>query len=148
MDLTRRLRSLLADPRHAVVGAVAVMALVLVAVGVHVLCSVHLDEHPHEAGAADGVVAQHGAHGTEGSHVEVAAAAAGPLDHHAHGCSEHGAVSAQWDPVRPLPQGPAVVPVLAAQWPVPVMVHHDKRVPSGVAVASAPSLHALGISRT
>jgi hypothetical protein len=147
MDLTRRFRSLLADPRRELASVVTVMALVLVVLSVHVLCSVHLDERAPDAGTAQAAVVQHRGH--DGVSPRAAAEVTlGPLDGHAHGCTDHGPVTAQWDPVRPLPQGPAVVPVLAVQWPLPDLGPREPRVSQGVAAVAAPSLHALGISRT
>jgi hypothetical protein len=152
MNQTRRARSLLADPRRELASVLTVMALVLAVMGMHVLCSAHLDERARAAATVDNVAAQHAVQDTTtqvtvGSHTAAAGIAPGPLGDDPH-CSGHRTVTAQSDPVLLPPQGPAVVPDLAAQWLVPDMPHHGPRTSSGVAAVAAPSLHALGISRT
>lgn len=160
MHLTHRARSLLAGPRREFGAVLAIMALVLAVIGVHVVCSVHLDEraggagHAHQAGAeASGhhVVAAIDHHEVAAG-MELAAgvgteAAVEPLVADPH-CADHGTVTAHGDPVRAVPQGPAVVPDLAVRWLVPALADHEPSTPSGVAAVAAPSLHALGISRT
>lgn len=64
------------------------------------------------------------------------------------GCSDQHTATAQSDQTRPLPKGPSTVPNLAVRWLVPEAAGHRIRISSGVAAATAPSLHALGISRT
>lgn len=153
MNLTRHARSLLADPRRELATVLTVMALVLALVGVHVLCSVHLDEAAHGASHSHGAGHSHEASAQSSEdHSETAKAtfveiADAPLGDDQH-CADHGSVAAQCDPVLPVPQVPAVVPDLAVQWLVPDMPRHEARAPAAVVAVAAPSLHALGISRT
>ena len=63
-------------------------------------------------------------------------------------CSEERTATARYDrTLSPFPDL-AQAPALAQRWLVPGFTHHATRTPSGLAVAAAPSLHALGISRT
>src|SRR5690606_17014959 len=78
-----------------------------------------------------------------------AGAASGPVDRGgAHGCSDHHTATAQCDPVLPQTPGPAAVPDQTVQWLVRDVADHSAPSLSGGTIASAPSLHALGISRT
>jgi hypothetical protein len=135
------------------------MFVVLSVLGVQVLCGIHLDAGHHGLDE----------HGHRGGHVEAAvghqvtAAAVGTPDqvtevdpghhggHHGDGgnhCSEDRTATARYErTLSPFPDLTGA-PDLARQWFVPGMAHVAPRVPSGVAVAVAPSLHALGISRT
>ena len=135
------------------------MFVVLAVLGVQVLCGIHLDAAHHGPGEP----------GQGGGHVDAAvgqqatAAAVGTPDrvteadpghhggHHGDGgnhCSEDRTATARYE--RTLSHFPdlAGAPDLAQQWLVPDITHDAPLVPSGVAVAAAPSLHALGISRT
>ena len=128
--------------------ALTVMFLVLAVVSVHVLCSVHLDEHAHTgAQASDGgeVLAAHDVASAQDAAGEVVPE---PLGGGSHGCSDHRAVTAQCDPILPAPLVLAAVPERTVQRIAPAAVHQDHRTATSVAVAAAPSLHALGISRT
>lgn len=140
MSLTRRLRSLLADPRRESASILTVMFLVLTVVGVHVLCSVHLDER------LDGLDGQGASH----SHGAAVHAAGHDSEHGggSHGCADHHRVAAQCDPLRPAAPAPAVTPELAVQWLVPAPASHEPLTRSSVTLPTAPSLTALGISRT
>ena len=154
MNLTRAARSLLADPRRELTSVLTVMFLVLTVLGVQVLCSVHVAEAGHGTHTHDGV----------GQHAPLAAAdAAGHATPDSHGtedgsghhdedpsdCHEDRTVTARYERMlSPFPDL-AEAPDLAQQWLVPAMAHDGPQGPSaGVADAAAPSLHALGISRT
>jgi hypothetical protein len=145
MSLTRRLHSLLADPRRESASILTVMLLVLAVISAHVVCGVHVSERA-EGGHSHVAAMQSAAPATLGA--SVAEAAPAPLGGDPHGCSEHHSVTAQCDPVRLPPPGPAVVPELAVQWLVADLAHREPPVRSSVTVAAAPSLTALGISRT
>ena len=146
MNLTHRARSLLAGPRRELVGVLALMAFALAVLGMQSLCGVHPDERA--AGAGHSHEASAGAPGFDVAAADaVVEVAAQPLGADPH-CADHSTVTTQSDPVRTGPQGPAVLPDLAVRWLVPPAATHQPAAPSGLAVASAPSLHALGISRT
>ncbi|MFC8801492.1 hypothetical protein ACFT2C_27475 [Promicromonospora sp. NPDC057138] len=150
MSLTRRPSSLLADHRRWSASVLTVMLLVLAVLGAQVLCGVHLNEQA--AGHADEAAVQSpglwpAAETTVAEAPDVEAALA-PPDDGAHGCSDHRSLTAQGDPVRQPPPGPAVMPELAAQWLVADLAHREPPVRSSVTDAAAPSLTALGISRT
>jgi hypothetical protein len=157
MSLTRHLHSPIAGPRRGSASVWTVMLLVLAVVSVQALCTVHLDDlvrsTTHSAGSstshAHGVVGQDAVQGITGSQDASARAASEPaLDGGSHGCFDRHPMTTQCDPARPLPPSPAVVPDLAVQRLVPGMTRHESRAePSGTA-AAAPSLHAMGISRT
>lgn len=146
MNVTRRLRSLLAGARHGMSAVVAVMFLVLTVAGVHAVCSVHLDEHTH------GAAHSHGDDGAPAAHGEVRATAVQadalePVGGSSSGCSDHERVTAQSDPLLLPAPVLATMPEPTAVRLAPTVVHRDHRTASTV-TASAPSLHALGISRT
>ncbi|MEV0894613.1 hypothetical protein [Promicromonospora sp. NPDC050262] len=143
MNLTRPARALLAEPRRGVTSVLAVMFLVLTVVGVQLLCGVHLDEagHAHRESA----VGQLAASGV------APAEAGGPSGHHGddpNHCSENRTVTARYDRTVSPSADLAGEPDLALRWLVPDIAHTQRGAASGVAVAAAPSLHALGISRT
>ncbi len=140
MSLTRRLRPLLAGTRRGSVSVLTVMLLVLTVVSVHALCSVHVDTH-------DGgeVLAAQGVASTQDPAVEVVPE---PLGGASHGCSDHHSVTVRCDPVLPPSLVLAALPERTVQRLAPAAVHQDHRTASSVATAAAPSLHALGISRT
>ena len=147
MSMTRRFSLQLADPRRGLAGAWAVVLLALAVVSVHVLCSVHLNEqtrgngHSHAASAL--VSVDESADGTAGM-----LAVPEPVGGDSHGCSDHHKATAECDPVLPTLPGSAVLPDLTVRWHVPEMAHHESRARSDGTVTAAPSLHALGISRT
>jgi hypothetical protein len=145
MSLTRRLHSLLADPRRGSASVLTVMLLVLTVISAHVLCSTHLNE-AESAGHSRVAAVQSAVPATADASVVEAAPA--PLGSDSHGCSDHHSVTAQCDPVLLPPPGPAVVPELAVQWLVADLAHREPPARSSVTVAAAPSLTALGISRT
>lgn len=147
MRLTHHLRRLLAGPRRETASVLTIMLLVLAVVSVHVLCSVHLDAPAQSAG--------HSHQAVQGSPQEpatvptfVVEAAPGPMGSGSHGCSDHHSATVQCDPVTPTPPGPAVAPDLAVQWLVSDVAHREPAARQFGTVAAAPSLHALGISRT
>ncbi|WP_125777268.1 hypothetical protein [Antribacter gilvus] len=146
MSLTRHLRSLLADPRRETASVLTVMFLVLAVVSVHVLCNVHLDEpaqsagHSHQAPVPDAEQAS--------APTSVVEAAPAPLGGGSHGCSDHHSATAQCDPVTPTSPGPAVAPTSSVQWLVSDLAHAERAARHIGTVAAAPSLTALGISRT
>ena len=124
------------------------MFLVLAVLSVHFLCSAHVDGQAQSASHSHVAAVQGSgqeAAPTETSAVEVASA---PLGGGSHGCFDHHVVTAQCDPVVPSSPGPAVVPDSAVQWLVSDMALRESPAWSGGTVAAAPSLHALGISRT
>ncbi|MFI6428596.1 hypothetical protein [Promicromonospora sp. NPDC050880] len=146
MNLTRTARSPLAAPRRGFASDLTVMFLVLALLAVQAVCGVHLDEADH------GRTQPHGT-------VELQAPVAPAADQAAHAdserpggdpnqCAEDRTLTARYD--RTL--SPSMVLVgaqsLALQWLVPDISHHGPQAPSGLAGAAAPSLHALGISRT
>ncbi|MFD7310665.1 hypothetical protein [Promicromonospora sp. NPDC059942] len=143
MNLTRAARSLLADPRREIMSVLAVMFLVLTVVGVQLLCGVHLDEAEHTH--PESAVGQYAASAV------VSAGAEGAAGHHGEDpnhCSENRTVTARYDRSVSPSAELAGEPVLALQWLVPDLAQPQRGTASGVAVAAAPSLHALGISRT
>lgn len=153
MNLTRAARSPLAAPRRELTSVLAAMVLVLVILGVQAVCGVHLDDAGHGATSADGAVGQHVAQATATTPDQVTAAAPGHHGGGHHGedpnhCAEDRTVTARFDRTVSPSVDLARVPPLAMQWLVPVITQHCPKEPSGLAVAAAPSLHALGISRT
>lgn len=128
------------------------MFLVLTVVSVHALCSVHLGEHAQDAAQAQDAGAVLTAHSTTHSVAEAGDAPAelvpGSLDGGPHGCSDRGPLIAQCDPVVPASLAPAAVPERSTQRIVAAIAHRARLTATGVADAAAPSLHALGISRT
>jgi len=147
MRLTRRLPSLLADPRRESANILTVMLVVLAVISAHVLCGVHLNEQAQGVGHSHEVAVQSAARAPAAAETPVAEVAPAPLGD-SHGCSDHHSVTVRCDPVLQPPPGPAAVPELAMQWLVSDMAHHEPPVRSSVTVAAAPSLTALGISRT
>lgn len=124
MDVTRRTRPLLAGARRGLASVLTAMFLVLAVVSAGVVSSTY-----HEATA-----------------VEVAS---GPIHDGLRDCSGHHPPSAHCDPLPPVSSpGPAALPVPSTGWLVSAVGHNDAAVPANAADATAPSLHALGISRT
>lgn len=153
MILTRRLRSPLAGARHGATALAAVLLLVLAVVGVHMACSVHLDERTGGAVQAHGAHDHGGEHSRGGGPLAVHDVATGQVDvveagaSGSAGCSDHETSPAQADPLLPSPI-PATIPERTAIRLTPAVVHEDHRTASSVATAVAPSLRALGINRT
>lgn len=124
MDVTRRTRPLLAGARRGLTSVLTAMFLVLAVVGAGVVWSTY-----HEATAVE--------------------AASGPIHDGLRDCSDHHPPSAHCDPLPPASSpGPDALPVPSAGTLVSAVVHDDVPVPASTAEATAPSLHALGISRT
>ncbi|MFC8796209.1 hypothetical protein ACFT2C_00610 [Promicromonospora sp. NPDC057138] len=148
MNLTRAARSPLADPRRGFASVLTVMFLVLAVLGVQAACGVHLDEAGHGSAAAYGAVGQHALPDAATASDQAAQADPEHPGEDPNVCADDSTVTARHDrtlsPSTDLAGGPS----LALQWLVPDMAHHGPRVPAGSAVAAAPSLHALGISRT
>ncbi|WP_454850197.1 hypothetical protein [Promicromonospora soli] len=138
MNLTRAARSLLADPRHGFASVLTVMFLVLTILGVQAACAVHLDEavEQHALPAAATVSDQ-------ATQADPEHPGEDPTD-----CAEDTTVTARYDRTLSPSMDFAGLPSLAVQWQVPEFRYDGARAPSGEAVAAAPSLHALGISRT
>lgn len=148
MNLTRALRSQFADPRRGFASLLTVMFLVLAVLGVQAVCSVHLDETGHSSTSAHDAVGQHTAPAAATASDPTAHADSG---HHGEGpsdCAEDRTVTARYDRTVSPSTDLAGAPPLAVQWLVPGIAPDGPRAPSGLAVAAAPSLHALGISRT
>ncbi|WP_454852384.1 hypothetical protein [Promicromonospora soli] len=147
MNLTRRIRSFLAGSRREFAGVLTVMFLVLTLVGVPAVCDVPLDEHGHSGThthAADQEHAAPAAASTQDLAVEMG------IGHHGGGpydCSDDP-VTARYD--RTLAPSPdlAAAQERAEPWHHAVGVSQERQVPTDQAVTAAPSLHALGISRT
>jgi hypothetical protein len=75
--------------------------------------------------------------------------ASGPIHDGFRDCSDHHPPSAHCDPLPTVSSpGPAALPVPSTGWLVSAVGHGDTPVPADTADATAPSLHALGISRT
>lgn len=147
MNVTRRTRSLLAGRRRGFASVLTVMFLVLTVVGAGVLCGIHLDDHPHGGPQAHQSVGQPAAQAMEAP--APGKIAAGPVGDSRQDCSDHHLPSAQCDPLLPASaSGPAALPEPSVWQLVTVAVHDDTPVPANTAEATAPSLHALGISRT
>lgn len=147
MSLTCRLRSLLAAVRPGSTGVLSVMFLVLAVVSVHALCSVHVDEPQPGAGHTHGTSAVL-AVDLAGALEPAVEAEPEPLGGGTHGCGDHHTATAQCDPVLPAPLDLAVMPEPAAQRLAPAAAQQDHLALTSVVTAPAPSLHALGISRT
>jgi hypothetical protein len=153
MNLTRAARSPLAASRRGFTSVLTAMLLVLVVLGVQAVCGVHLDDAGHGGTSA---------YGAAGHHVVQAATTApdqvtgGAVGHHGEGhhgedpnhCAEDRPVTARSDRTVSPSMDLARAPTLAMQWLVPELAQHCPQEPTGLAVAAAPSLHALGISRT
>jgi hypothetical protein len=124
------------------------MFLVLVVLGVQAVCGVHLDEAGHSSTHTHDAVGQHAAPAMATASDQAAQAAPEHHDQDPNHCAEDPTVTARSDRTVSPSIDLARAPALAMQWPVPGIAHHAPRAPSGLAVADAPSLHALGISRT
>ncbi|WP_419705425.1 hypothetical protein [Promicromonospora sp. NFX87] len=153
MNLTRAARSPLAAPRRALTSVLTAMFLVLVVLGVQAVCGVHLDDAGHGGTSAYGAAGQHAAQAAATAPDQVTGAAPGQHGdgHHGEGpnhCAEDRPVTARADRTVSPSIDLARAPALAMQWLVPEITQHSPKEPAGLAVAAAPSLHALGISRT
>ena len=129
------------------------MLLVLVVLGVQAVCGVHLDDVGHGAKSAYGAAGHDTAQATSTAQDQVTGAAVGHHGDGHHGedpnhCAEDRPVTARSDRTVSPSIDLARAPSLAMQWLVPEIAHHCPKEPSGLPVADAPSLHALGISRT
>ncbi|MBO0609130.1 hypothetical protein [Myceligenerans salitolerans] len=124
--------------------------LVLTVVGAALTCDVHANEHAHDVGQLYGAAESHGRGAAQATYdvaiddVDTVA----PVGGGSPGCSDHDTVTAQSFPLSPPPPVLATMPERTAFRLAPVLVRLDHRPASGVAAARAPSLHALGISRT
>jgi hypothetical protein len=153
MTLTRAARSPLAVPRRGLTSVLTAVLFVLVVLGVQAVCGVHPDDAGHGGTSAHGAAEQHAVQATATVQDQVTGAAAGHhgAGHHGEGpnhCAEDRPVTARSDRTVSPSTDLARAPALAMQWLVPEIAHHCPKEPSGLAVADAPSLHALGISRT
>jgi hypothetical protein len=110
------------------------------------VCGVHMDE-AHSSEPVHGAVGHHAPPAVATSPDQAAEVAPGHHQDRDH-CAEERTVTARYDRTVSPSTDLAGVPPLAPQWLVPDITHHAARVPSGLPVAAAPSLHALGISRT
>jgi hypothetical protein len=129
------------------------MFLALVVLGVQAVCGVHVDDAGHGATSAYGAVGHHAVQAAATAPDQVTGAAPGHHGEGHHGedpnhCAEDRPVTARSDRTVSPSIDLARAPALAMQWLVPEIAHHFPKEPSGLAVADAPSLHALGISRT
>lgn len=134
MVLTHRRSTPLAGSGHGATAVAAVVFLVLAVVGVHLVCSMQLNEH------TGGVTQTHVEH-HQGDVVEPEAS--GSSD-----CSEHDTVTVQSEPLLLPSLVLATVPERTAICRTPAAVHQDHQMSSALVRAAAPSLHALGINRT
>lgn len=124
MDMTRRTRPSFAGVRRGLAAVLTAMLLVLAVVSAGVVCSTY-----HEATA-----------------VQVVAA---PIHDGLRDCSDHHSPSAHCDPLLPVfSPGPGAAAVPSTGWLVSAVGHSSTPLPANTADATAPSLHALGISRT
>lgn len=128
------------------------MLLVLVVLGVQAVCGVHLDDAGHGGTSAYGASGHPAVQASATAPDQVTGAAPG---HHGEGhgedpnhCAEDRPVTARSDRTVSPSIDLARAPALAMQWLVPEITQHCPQEPAGLAVATAPSLHALGISRT
>ena len=148
MNPTRRARTVLAGPRRGFASLLTAVLLVLTLVSASALGGSHRDGFPHGGPqAADGggrLVTQ-----TEGTDAPAAGTAAGPVGAGRPDCPDRHSPLAQCDPL-PLASspGPAAAPAPTVSRFAPVAVPEDVPAPANTAEATAPSLHALGISRT
>ncbi|WP_344105806.1 hypothetical protein [Myceligenerans crystallogenes] len=147
MILIRHLRSVLAAVCPGPLGAVSVMFLVLAMVGVHSLCNVHRDVPSPEAGHShdSSLVLVADVEAAEETPVE---ALREPLGIGSHGCADHHTAAAQCDPVLLAPVLHASMPEPDKQRLAPALAQQKQPTVSGRSTPAAPSLHALGISRT
>lgn len=154
MVLTRRLRSPLAGSRRGATAVAIVVFLVLAVVGVHLVCSTHLNEHTGGAAQALGGHGHGGEHSRGGGALAVHDVATGQVDvvepeaDGSSGCSDHDTVTAQAKPLLLPSLILATTPERAAIRLTRAAVYQDHRMTSALAKAAAPSLHALGINRT
>lgn len=123
------------------------MLLVLTVVGAGVSYDTHLGGHLRGVPQADGggqLAAELVDPQAPGAEI-----ASGPVADGARDCSDDHAPSARCAPLPPaFSPGPAALPGPSVGRLVSVAVHDDVAAPDGTAEATAPSLHALGISRT
>jgi len=153
MNLTRVARPSLADPRRGLASVLTVMLLVFAVLAVQAVCSVHLHQAEHSGTSADGAVGQQYATVTaqaapDQAVPDQAAQALERPGEDPYDCAEDRTITARYDRTVSPSTDLAGVPSLAMQWLVPAIAEHGTRAPSGLAAAAAPSLHALGISRT
>jgi len=153
MNLTRVARPSLADPRRGLASVLTVMLLVFAVLAVQAVCSVHLHQAEHSGTSADGAVGQPYATVTvqavpDQAVPDQAAQALERPGEDPYDCAEDRTITARYDRTVSPSTDVAGVPSLAMQWLVPAIAEHGTRAPSGLAAAAAPSLHALGISRT
>ncbi|MFI6424623.1 hypothetical protein [Promicromonospora sp. NPDC050880] len=176
MNPTRHPRPLLAAPRREITGVLAVMAFVLTVLGVQVLCGIHPDAghaHPaasvahhatssqpvmssqqatsahHATPAQDPTAAQH----TRAHHAPPAAHHGTTPGHHGHGhdpsdCAEDRPTSARYERTASLALDVTAATNPAPRWLLPAPAPHQARATGYAVLSAAPSLHALGISRT
>ncbi|WP_454850157.1 hypothetical protein [Promicromonospora soli] len=148
MNLTRAARSTLADPRRGFASVLTVMFLVLAILGVQAVCGVHLDQAGHASAPLHGAVGQHAAPAVATTPDQAAEAAPGYHDPDPTDCAEDRTENARYDrTLSPSTDLVGVAPT-AVQWLVPDHTHLSPRASSDLVAAAAPSLHALGISRT
>ncbi|WP_129787952.1 hypothetical protein [Promicromonospora panici] len=154
MNVTRVARPSLADPRRGLAGVLTVMFLVFAVLAVQAVCGVHRHAADHSGTSADGAVGQQyaavAAQAVPDEAVPDEAAHAAPErpGQDPYDCAEDRPITARSDRTVSPSTDLAGVPALAVQWLVPAVADHGTRTPSGLAAATAPSLHALGISRT
>lgn len=126
------------------------MFLVLAVLGVQAVCGVHPHAADHGSTSTRGAVGQYASSAGAVS-VQAVSVQAGHAEHPGQGsnhCAEDRTVTARYDRA-PSPSMDLAGPTsLALRWLVPDLASQGHRAPSGLAVAAAPSLHALGISRT
>lgn len=146
MNLTRAARSPLAAPRRGFASVLTVMFLVLAVLGVQAVCGVHLHQVDHSGTPSHGAVEEH-AHSVAAADHAAQIGAEHPGEDR-NDCAEDRTVTARYDRTMSPSMDLAGAPSLAQQWLVPDIGHHERQAPSGLARALAPSLHALGISRT
>lgn len=147
MNLTRTARSPLAAPRRGFASVLTVVFLVLAVLGVQAVCGVHPHEADHSGTSSHGAVEQHAPLSAAASD-QVAQIGAEHPGEDPNDCAEDRTVTARYDRTLSPSMDLVGVPSLALQWLVPDIAHHEPQAPSGPALAAAPSLHALGISRT
>lgn len=152
MNLTRAARSPFAAPRRGLTSVLTAMFLALVVLGVQAVCGVHPDDAGHGGTSAYAAAGQHAVQASAAVPDQVAGATPGHHGgHHGEGpnhCAEDRPVTARSDRNVSPSIDLARAPALAMQWLVPEITQHCPHEPAGLAVAAAPSLHALGISRT
>lgn len=147
MNLSRAARSPLAAPRRGFVSVLTVMFLLLAVLGVQAVCGIHPHEADHSSAQPHGAVQQHASSAAVMSDQAAQIEPEHPGEDPNH-CAEDRTVTARYDRTLTPSIDLVVQPSLALQWLVPDIAHRASPAPSGLAVAAAPSLHALGISRT